>query len=68
MDEITAWLKATGMSEARLGLLACANPRAIARIRGESAPIKTLTAVLAYIRDHPAPKKAAHASAQRYGR
>ena len=53
MDEINAWLKATGMGESRLGQLACANPHAIRRIRAQTAPIKTLTAVLAYIREHP---------------
>lgn len=57
VEEITAWLKATGTSETRLGLLACANQHAIPRIRAQTAPIKTLTAVLDYIREHPAPKQ-----------
>lgn len=48
--EIESWLKKTGMAESRLGLLACANPRAVDRIRDGSARITTLRAVLSYIR------------------
>lgn len=54
---IDAWLKATGMSESRLGLLAAANPRAIERIRSGAATIETLRKVLHYITDHPAETK-----------
>jgi len=51
--EIEKWLAAAGMSESRLGLLACANPRAIERIRNGSARIETLRQVLAYVRANP---------------
>ena len=54
VDKIDAWLKATGTAEYRLGLLACANPRAIARIRSGTARIETMEAVLKYIEDNPA--------------
>ena len=54
VDKIDAWLKATGTAEYRLGLLACANPRAIARIRSGTARIETMDAVLQYIADNPA--------------
>lgn len=62
MDEIDAWLKATGMLATRLGMLACANRNAIARIRSGTAPIRTLDAVLEYIREHPAKKERKRAS------
>ena len=54
MKAIEQWLKKTGTSEGRLGLLAAANPRAVERIRNGSARIDTLNAVLSYIREHPA--------------
>lgn len=57
IDTIEKWLKATGMKESRLGLLAAANPRAVGRICSGDAKIKTLDAVLAYIQANPAPKK-----------
>jgi hypothetical protein len=50
IKEIDAWLRATGMTESRLGLLACANAKAVARIRSGDARIKTLDAVMAYIK------------------
>lgn len=56
LDEIEAWLKATGIPESRLGLLASANAKAIERIRLGSARVDTLDAVLAFIRMHPAAK------------
>ncbi len=56
MDEIERWLKHTGMAESRLGLLATANPRAVARIRDGTAYVTTLQAVLKYIRNNPAAK------------
>ena len=57
IDEIAAWLKATKVKESRLGLLAAANPRAVERIRSGDAKIKTMDAVLTYIRANPAPAK-----------
>lgn len=59
VERIEAWLKATGMPESRLGLLACANPRAVSRIRNGSARVATLRLVLGYIEAHPAPEKPA---------
>lgn len=56
MKAINQWLKKTGTSESRLGLLAAANPRAVERIRNGSARIDTLNAVLSYIRANPAPR------------
>jgi DNA transposition AAA+ family ATPase len=57
IKEIDAWLRATGMTESRLGLLACANAKAVARIRSGDARIKTLDAVMAYIRGNPASRR-----------
>jgi hypothetical protein len=54
IDEIEHWLERSGMNEARLGLLATANARAIQRIRDGSAQISTLRNVLKYIRANPA--------------
>lgn len=51
---IDRWLKATKMSESRLGLLSAANPRAVERIRDGTAQVETLRAVLRYIRLNPA--------------
>lgn len=59
MDEIKAidaWLKVTGWKESRLGLLSCANPRAVQRIREGTATLATFWAVEAYIKEHPAKK------------
>lgn len=57
IEKIDRWLKATGMAESRLGMLACANTRAIKRVRDKTASLETLEAVLAYIQDHPAKGK-----------
>ena len=54
LDKIDKWLKVTGMSESRLGLLSCANARAVERVRNGSGSVATLQAVLAYIEEHPA--------------
>lgn len=54
MKAIDAWLKRTGMLESRLGLLACANPYAVGRIRAGTARVETLNEVLNYIRRNPA--------------
>jgi len=53
--KIDAWLAATGMAESRLGSLACANVRVIKRIRNGTASVRSLEAVLDYIRQHPIP-------------
>jgi hypothetical protein len=54
LDKIDKWLKQTGMAESRLGLLACANARAVKRVRDGSGTVATLQAILAYIEAHPA--------------
>ena len=55
--KIEAWLKATGIMESRLGLLACANPRAVKSIRSGNARIETLRQVVEYIEQNPVKKK-----------
>lgn len=57
MDDVKAieqWLRATGMAESRLGLLAAANPKAVERIRNGTATVRTLRALIAYIKANPA--------------
>jgi hypothetical protein len=54
IKRIEDWLKATGMKESRLGLLACANPRAVDRVRTEKGSIRTLRQLLDYIEANPA--------------
>lgn len=54
VDKIDKWLKHTGMAESRLGLLACANARAVERVRNGSGSVATLQAILDYIDAHPA--------------
>ena len=50
---IDAWLKASGVKESRLGLLACANPRAVERVRAGSGSVESLRALVEYIRQNP---------------
>lgn len=50
--EIDAFLKASKMKEYRLGLLACANPRAVERVRSGKASVETLRAIIDYVREH----------------
>jgi hypothetical protein len=57
VKDIDKWLRDSGMAESRLGLLACANARAIERIRNGSASIDTLNKVIAYIRKNPPRRK-----------
>lgn len=52
--KIDNWLKATGVSESRLGLLACANARAVERIRNGRGSVSTLRALVDYVRKNPA--------------
>ena len=56
IEEIDAYLKETGMSESRLGLLSCANQYVIGRIRKGNARVESLRAVLDYIQQHPVKK------------
>lgn len=49
LKKIDEWLELTGLPESRLGLLSCANPRAIARIRSGSATLATLAKVEDYL-------------------
>lgn len=51
--KIDDWLKASGMTESRLGLLACANPRAVERVRNGTGSVDTLRALVDYIRRNP---------------
>jgi hypothetical protein len=55
--EIDEWLKLTGMKESRLGLLACANARAVERVRAGSGSVESLRALLDYIAKNPAVAK-----------
>lgn len=43
----------SGMPESRLGLLACANARAVERVRNGSGSVDTLRSLLDYIGRHP---------------
>lgn len=52
LREIEAFLRRTGMKASRLGLLACANPRAVERARDGSARVETLRALVEYVRTH----------------
>lgn len=54
VDKIDGWLKATNTPEYRLGLMACANARAVQRVREGTATVSTLKAILAYIEANPA--------------
>lgn len=54
LDRIDKWLKASGMTESRLGMLACANARAVERVRNKSGSVATLEAILEYIDRNPA--------------
>ena len=56
IEKIDAYLKATGMPESRLGMLACANQYVIGRIRTGKARVDSLRAVLDYIELHPVKK------------
>jgi hypothetical protein len=54
IKKIDEWLKATGMKEYRLGLLACANNYAVDRIRSGRGSVESLRQILRYIEDNPA--------------
>lgn len=53
VDQIEQWLKKTGTKESRLGLLACANARAIDGIRSGNGTVKNLNKVLQFIEANP---------------
>ena len=53
IKRIEAYLAKSRIPESRLGLLACANARAVERIRNGSASIETLRAMLDYIAVNP---------------
>lgn len=53
ISRIDAYLKATGMKESRLGLLACANARAVERVRNGTGSVESLRLLLDYIDLHP---------------
>lgn len=54
--QIDAWLKATGVSESRLGMLACANARAVERVRNGTAQVESLRLIMDHIKANPVPK------------
>lgn len=54
--EIRAYLRAKGMKPSYLGLLACANPRAVERIFTGSASLGTLNKVMRFIKKNPTPE------------
>lgn len=49
LQKIDAWLEKTGTPEYRLGLMACANPRAVERVRAGTARVDSLRQILDYI-------------------
>lgn len=51
--KIDKWLAESGVKEYRLGLMACANGRAVERIRNGTASVSSLTAVLDHISRNP---------------
>lgn len=53
IERIERWLDATGTTESRLGLLACANARAVQRVRSGTASVETLRALLEHIEKNP---------------
>lgn len=53
IQRIEAWLEQADISESRLGLLACANARAVERVRNGTASVDTLRLLLEYIRRNP---------------
>ena len=54
IKRIDDWLAKTGMNESRLGLLACANAKAVARARNKTATLETFEALIDYIGRNPA--------------
>lgn len=52
--KIDEWLSKTGMAESRLGMLSCANQRAVERVRNRTASLETFQAIIDYITKNPA--------------
>lgn len=52
IKEIDAFLKAKKMKPYRLGLLACANPKAVERVKSGKGSVETLKALVDYVREH----------------
>lgn len=50
IQKIEAFLISHGMTESRMGLLACGNPRAVERVRDGSARVETLRALVEFVR------------------
>ena len=57
VSKIEDWLKETGMTPSRLGLLACANARAVDRVRSGRGSVETLRALLDYVEKNPARRR-----------
>lgn len=57
LKQIDDWLAESGMTPSRLGLLACANARAVDRVKAGSGSVASLEAILAYIEAHPSREK-----------
>lgn len=53
IKRIDAWLAKSGMSESALGLYACANARAVSRVRNGTGSVESLRRLLKYIGDNP---------------
>lgn len=53
IKRIDAWLAKSGVSESTLGLFACANARAVSRVRSGTGSVKSLRRIIKYITDNP---------------
>ena len=53
IKRIEAWLAKSGMAESTLGLLACANARAVERVRAGSGSVQSLRRLIKYISENP---------------
>lgn len=53
IKRIDAWLEKSKVSESALGLFACANARAVDRVRNGTGSVETLRRLLKYIADNP---------------
>lgn len=51
--KIEEWLEATGTKPSRLGMLACANPRAVDRVMNGTGSVDSLRAIVDYIKRNP---------------
>ena len=53
IKRIDAWLAKSGVAESTLGLLACANARAVERVRAGSGSVQSLRRLIKYISENP---------------